>query len=129
MPGASPWRLRVLAALAAFPEGASTGRLTRSLADGTRSYDAVYGNIYATLRTCQRHGYVRRAGPARARVRFIWDNDPKTRTAYGDQAVYWQLTPAGTEYLASHGQEGHPGGEPRRTPPATWPAPGAGAIR
>jgi hypothetical protein len=131
MPQASAWRLRVLAALAGFPDGVSIARLTRLLADGTRPYDAVYDSIYNALRSCQRCGYVRRVGPARARARvqFTWNNDPNSHTCYGDQAVYWQLTPAGTAYLTSHGQEGHPGGEPRRAPQAAWPAPAAGVAR
>jgi hypothetical protein len=97
--GAMPWRVRVLAALAGFPDGTTVSRLTRPLAGGAHDYDSMYDRIYQVLRACERRGYVRRAGFLERRVAGSWDAPDGAWLGRG--LVSWQVTTAGADYLSA----------------------------
>lgn len=95
----SPWRARVLAVLAAFPEGTTISRLTRPLADGAHDYDSMYDRIYQALRACEKRGYVRRMGFVDRRVEGSWD--VPGGNGFGYKPVSWKVTLSGADYLAA----------------------------
>ncbi len=99
-----PWQVRVLAALAEFPEGAPIARLTRPLADGRRHYDSVYRGIYRALRAFESSGHVQRAGHLRC-LPLGWGQDVPALGAYRP-ADLWRITAKGTDYLATWQQTG-----------------------
>lgn len=99
-----PFRARVLAQLAAYPDGTTIARITRPLADGTHGYDTVYRRIYGALRACERDGLAEQAGWQQLPVPVAWSLDMATRN--GPQSpVIWKVTPVGAELLHRMNQE------------------------
>jgi transcriptional regulator with XRE-family HTH domain len=119
---AMSWAVRVLTVLAGFPDGAQVARLVQPLADGTRSYDTLYRRVYGTLRTWESQGHAQRAGHARMWPAFGWGHGFPVRGGY-HLPIVWQITAAGTGYLASwHDSHSHHATGPHR-PPGTRTAP------
>jgi hypothetical protein len=104
--GAMPWRVRVLAALAGFPDGTTVSRLARPLADGA-GYDVAYRRVYRALGACERRGHVRRAGLLDRRAAGCWEHAPDGAWL-GRGLVSWQVTTAGADYLSAWQEQAIP---------------------
>lgn len=100
-----PWQLRVLDALARFPDGTNIAGLTRPLADGTRHYDSLYRAIHRTLRILESHGHAQRAGHARPSPLLRLGPATTARTPYRGPVI-WQITAEGASHLARQA-DGH----------------------